>query len=75
MWSCGRMGKNQLDRLGEKEVVHTAKEKRNSVLTVRRKGANWIEHILRRNCLLKHSIEGKIKERIEMIGRQGIRLK
>jgi hypothetical protein len=28
-----------------------------------RKGANWIGHILRRNCLLKHVTEGKIEGR------------
>jgi len=31
--------------------------------------ANWIGHILRRNCLLKRVIEGKIKRRIEVTGR------
>jgi hypothetical protein len=25
----------------------------------KRRKANWIDHILRRNCLLKHVIEGK----------------
>jgi hypothetical protein len=30
---------------------------------------NWIGHILRRNCLLKHVIEGKLEGRIEMTGR------
>jgi hypothetical protein len=40
-----------------------------------RRKANWIGHILRRNCLLKHVIEGKIKGRIEMTGRRGRRRK
>jgi hypothetical protein len=31
---------------------------------------NWIDHILRRNCLSKHIIEGKIEEGIEMTGRR-----
>jgi hypothetical protein len=30
---------------------------------------------LRRNCLLKHVIEGKIKGRIEVMGRRGRRCK
>jgi hypothetical protein len=34
-----------------------------------------IGHILRRNCLLKQVIEGKIKEQIEMTRRQGRRRK
>jgi hypothetical protein len=35
--------------------------------------ANWIGHILRRNYLLQRVTEGKIRERIEMTGRQGRR--
>jgi hypothetical protein len=31
--------------------------------------ANWIGHILRRNCLLKHVFGGKLERRIEMMGR------
>jgi hypothetical protein len=39
-----------------------------------RKKANWIGHILHRNCLLKHVIEVKIEEgRIEVTGRRGRR--
>jgi len=37
--------------------------------------ANWIVHILRKNCLLQQVTEGKIKRRIEVTGRQGIRLR
>jgi hypothetical protein len=29
--------------------------------TIKRRKANWIGHTLRRNCLLKHGIEGKIE--------------
>jgi hypothetical protein len=32
-------------------------------------------HILRRNCFLKHVIEGKIQGRIEVMGRRGRRRK
>jgi hypothetical protein len=35
----------------------------------------WIDHILRRNCVLKHVIEGKLKGRIEVLGRRGRRCK
>jgi len=35
--------------------------------------ANWIGHILRRNCLIKHVIEGKLEGRIDVKGRQGRR--
>jgi len=34
-----------------------------------------IPHVLRRNCLLKHVIEGKIKGRIGLMGRRGRRRK
>jgi hypothetical protein len=37
--------------------------------------ANWIGHILRRNCLLKHVTEGKIQGRIEVKGRRGRRIR
>jgi len=32
--------------------------------------ANWIGHILRRNCFLKRVIEGKIEGRIAVMGRR-----
>ena len=37
--------------------------------------ANWISHILRKNFLLKHVIEGKVKGRKEVVGRRGRRHK
>jgi hypothetical protein len=51
------------------------KGERNIVHTIKRRKANWIGHILRRNCLLKQVIEGKLEGRIEMTGRRGIRRK
>jgi hypothetical protein len=38
--------------------------------TVKRRKTNWIDHILHRNCLLKHISEGKIQGRIEVMGRE-----
>jgi len=35
--------------------------------------ANWIGHVLRRNCLLKQVIEGKLKGEMEVTGRRGRR--
>jgi hypothetical protein len=57
------------------EVLHRVKEERNILHTIKRREANWIGHILRRNCLLKHVIEGKLEGRIEMTGRRGRRRK
>ena len=36
---------------------------------------NWIRYILRRNCLLKHVIEGKVKGEMEVTRRRGRRRK
>jgi hypothetical protein len=41
--------------------ITKSKEERNILHTIRRRKANWIGHILHRNCLLKHIIEGKIR--------------
>ena len=42
---------------------------------IKKRKANWIGHILRRNCLLQQVIEGKIKGQIEVIRRRGRRRK
>jgi hypothetical protein len=42
------------------EVLRRVKEERNILLTIKRRQANWIGHILRRNCLLKYVTEGEI---------------
>jgi hypothetical protein len=47
------------------------KERRNILHILERRRANRIGHILRKNCLLKHVIEGKIQGRIETTGRRG----
>jgi hypothetical protein len=59
------------DRVRTEEVLHRVEEERNVLHTVERRKANWIGHILCRNCLLKHVIEGKIGGRIEVTGRRG----
>jgi hypothetical protein len=62
MWCWRRMEKiSWTDRLRNEEVLHRVKEERNIVHTIKRRKANWIGHILRRNCLLKHVIEVKKK--------------
>jgi hypothetical protein len=63
------------DRVRNEEVLHRIKEERNIIHTIKRRKANWIGHILRRNCLVKHVIEGELEERIEMTGRRGRRRK
>jgi hypothetical protein len=55
------------DCVRNEEVLQRVKEERNILHTVNRRKGNWIGRILRRNCLLKHVIEGKI----EGTGRRG----
>jgi hypothetical protein len=57
------------------EVLHRVKDKRNILYKLIRRKANWIGLILRRNCLLKHVIEGMIEGRIEVAGSRGRRHK
>jgi len=63
------------DGVRNKEVLHRIKEKRDIICTVNRRKANWIDHILCRDCLLKHVVEGKIEGRTEVMGRRGGRRK
>ena len=53
------------------EVLRRVNEERNIVQTMKRRKVYWIGHSWRRNCLLRHVIEGKIKERIEVTERRG----
>jgi hypothetical protein len=50
-------------------------EERNILHTIKRRKAKCIGHILCRNCLLKHIIDGNTEGRIEVMGRQGRRCK
>jgi hypothetical protein len=61
------------DRVRNEEVLLRVNEQRNILHEIIKRKANWIGHILRRNCLLKQVIEGKIKGRIEVTGRRGRR--
>ena len=61
------------DHVRNEEVLLRVNEQRNIVHEIRKRKANWIGHILRRNCLLKQVIEGKIKGGIEVTGRRGRR--
>jgi hypothetical protein len=59
------------DHVRNEDVLLRVKEQRNILHEIRKRKANSIGHILRRNCLLKHIIEGKIEGKIEMTGRVG----
>ena len=51
------------DRVKNKEVLHGVKEERKTRHAIKKRKANWIGHMLRRNCPLKHVIEGKTEGR------------
>ena len=57
------------------EVLLRVNEQRNILHEIRKRKANWIGHVLRRNCLLKQVIEGKIKGEMEVERRRGRRRK
>jgi hypothetical protein len=52
------------------EVLLRVKEQRNILHEISKWKANWIGHILCRNCLLRQVIEGKIEGGIEVTGRR-----
>jgi hypothetical protein len=52
------------------EVLLREKKQRNILHEIRKRKANWIVHILRRNCLLQRVTEGKIQGGIEVTGRR-----
>jgi hypothetical protein len=56
-------------RVRNEEMLLRVNEQRNILHEIRKRKANWIGHILRRNCLLKQVIEGKIKGEIEVTRR------
>jgi len=59
------------DHVRNEEVLLRVKEQRNILHKIKKRKANWIGHILRRNCLLQRIIEGKIKVGIEVTGSRG----
>jgi len=70
MWCWRRMEKiSWTDHVRNEEVLLRVNEQRNILHEIRKWKANWIGHILRRNYLLKHVIEGKIKEEMEVAKR------
>jgi hypothetical protein len=63
------------DHVRNEEVLPRINEERNILHEIRKRKANWIGHILCRNCLLQWVIEGKIKGGIEVTRRRGRRRK
>jgi hypothetical protein len=51
------------DHVRNEKVLLKVKEQRNILHEISKRKANWFGHILGRNYLLQHLIEGKIKGR------------
>jgi len=76
MWCWRRMEKiSWTDHVRNEDVLLRVSEQRNILYETRKRKTNWIGHILRRNCLLKQVIEGKIKRKMEATRRRGRRRK
>jgi hypothetical protein len=74
MWCWRRMEKiSWTDHVRNEEVLLRVKEQRNILHEISKRKANWIGHILRRNCLLRQVIEVKIKGGIKVSERRGRR--
>jgi hypothetical protein len=74
MWCWKRMEKIRwTNHVRNEDVLLTVKKQRNILHEIRKWKANWIGHILRRNCLLQRVTKGKIQGGIEVTGRQGRR--
>jgi len=70
MW-CWRRTKTSWsnNNVKNEEVLHRNKQERNILHIIKRNKTNLTGHIWLGNCLLKHVIEGKMEERIEVTGR------
>jgi hypothetical protein len=76
MWCWKRMEKiSRTDGVRNEEVLQRVKEERNILQTINIRKVNWIGHILRGNCLLKHVTEGDIEGRTQVTGRRRRRCK
>jgi len=71
MWCWEGMGEISWTDHVRNEVLQRVKEERNALQTIKRRKANLNDHILRRNCFLKHIIYGKVEGRIDVTGRRG----
>jgi len=76
MWCWRRMEKiSWTDHVRNEQVLLRVNEQTNILLEISKRKANWIGHILRRNCLLKWVIERKLKGGIEVTVIRGRRRK
>jgi len=63
------------NHMRNEEVLFRVNEQRNILHEIRKRKANLMGNILRRNCLLKQVIKGKVKGDMEVTRRRGRRRK
>ena len=74
MWCWRRMEKIKWsEKVTNEQVLARIGEKRTLLKNILRRKANWIGHILRRNCLLHDDIEGRMTE-VRGVGRRRTQL-
>jgi len=74
MWRWRRVEKiSWTDHVRKEVVLLSVKEQRNILHEISKRKANWIGHILPRNCLLQRVIGGKINGGTEATGKRGRR--
>ena len=74
MWSWRRMEKIKWsDKVTNEQVLDRIGEKRTLLNNILRRKANWIGHILRRNCLRHDAIDGQMTE-VKGVGRRRTQL-
>jgi hypothetical protein len=61
------------EKITNEQVLGRIGEKRTLINNILRRKANWIGHILRRNCLLHDAIEGQMTE-VKGVGRRRTQL-
>jgi hypothetical protein len=61
------------EKVTNEQVVERIGEKRTFLNNILRRKVNWIDHILRINCLLHDAIEGQMKE-VKGVGRRTTQL-
>jgi hypothetical protein len=61
MWCWRRLEISWADHVGNEEALFRIKEQRNILHEIRKRKANGIGHIVRRNCLLQRGIQEKIR--------------
>ncbi|WP_410967417.1 hypothetical protein, partial [Salmonella sp. SAL04191] len=74
MWTWRKMQKIKwTEKIRNEDVLQRIGESRKLIGKIRRRKANWVGHHLRRECMIKEVIEGKLEGRRAM-GRKRFQL-